>query len=223
MWEAGQSAALREAVARTAFGVVLAFCLAASIVLVSAHELVALLFQRGRFTAHDTQAVATLILILLPGFIAQGVGLVFTSSLSATKRNRAAISVGFVNFGVRTALIMALGLLAGATGVAVAYSAANCVVTLALAVICIRLAIWPEGSWASVRLFAAIGLGTLAAAFVLAWAGRQLPSAGRVGIVLGVFTVLWLGLTRSERGLGWRSLVPTLRTEGRVARDSAAP
>ena len=124
----------RRVAAGVGRAVLLAFALLAGAAIVGAvfrTDLVALAYQRGSFSAHDTNVVAWLMLLALPGFVGEGVGLVVSQAVVAARQNWVAIRIGVSNFAARCALVVFCGLAWGAAGVAVAYS----VVTVAVCVV----------------------------------------------------------------------------------------
>ena len=65
-------ASLERSIAQALSVAVLALSLAAAVGLVAGETLVRLVFQRGSFTAHDTEVVAAIVLAALVGFVAEG-------------------------------------------------------------------------------------------------------------------------------------------------------
>lgn len=191
---------LRRSLARTSVFSLLLLVLAASIALVAGQQIVALVYQRGAFTAADTNAVTTLLLIALPGFCAEGLVLVFSQALVAARRNGAAIGIGLVNVAVRLGLIFTLGLAWGAKGVAGAYSiSAVIVLALELAVVW-GASLAGRAEWPAARRGATIALGTIATAGVCAGLSQAVPVVVQLAIVVGVFALL----VRAFRpGLPW--------------------
>jgi putative peptidoglycan lipid II flippase len=195
-------AALHQRAARIGHSVVRAWIVggfalttAATLALVAAPSIVQLIFQRGAFTAEDTQAVALLARLLLPGFVAEGVTLIVFQGLFATARNDLALQLGFVRFGVQALLTLVLGLALGSTGVAIAYSIS---LTAALAyalIISSRIGLLAGGRHLMLRsgyawlLTAAAGVVVMAAGTVLTpWLGTLLV------LLIALLTVVGFGL-----------------------------
>ena len=161
-----------------------------SVALVSAHPLVALIFQRGKFTAHDTDAVSAILLLAIPGFWSEGTGLVITSMLAAMKKNVLLAGVATTSFVLRFALISVLSLRWGAPGVAAAYSIGSLAMLIALAAITIKLSLFSDGL-PILRKGSFVGVGTLAVtiATLLLFRGRW--QALEVLAVLATFGLLF--------------------------------
>jgi putative peptidoglycan lipid II flippase len=134
---ADDPARFKARVSTTVTSVALLLSTAGVVALVAAPQLVALVFERGAFTQADTASVASLIRLMSLGFVAEGITLVLVQAAFARQRAGLAIRVGFMRVGVQLALTLAFGLVAGAEGVAVAYSI-SMVVVAAVMVIALR-------------------------------------------------------------------------------------
>lgn len=192
---------MERSIAQTVSVAALALSVAAGIGLVAAPTLVRLAFQRGSFTAHDTQEVSTIIVAGLAGFVAEGVMLVLSQAILAERRIRAGIAFGM---GRATALLVLagiFGLTSGPVGVAIGYSVAN-VIALAIQIVYV----WRKGivtrrqaRMARSTLLVAASTGATAALL----AAMNLPSVAGAALVLAVFAGGLIGLRRS---------LPKLRT-----------
>ena len=136
--------ALGAALARTTALATLLLAVAAMVGAVAAPTLVRVLFQRGDFTASDTAAVVSVVRLGVAGFFAEGVALVAVQVLVATRRNWIAIRIGVFKFAVIASLTVAGGILAGANGVAIAYSIGSVVTLIVALPICFRLVTLPD-------------------------------------------------------------------------------
>ena len=119
---AGDPAHFKARVSMTVTGAALLLSTAGIVALVAAPQLVALVFERGAFTQDDSAAVASLIRLMSPGFVAEGITLVLVQAAFANHRSELAIRVGFIRVGLQLLLTLSLGLIAGAAGVAMAYT-----------------------------------------------------------------------------------------------------
>jgi putative peptidoglycan lipid II flippase len=192
---------LERSIARTVSVAALALSVAAGIGLVAAPALVRLAFQRGSFTAHDTQVVSTIIVAGLAGFVAEGVMLVLSQAILAERRIRAGIAFGMGRAVALLVLAAIFGLMSGPVGVAVGYSIAN-VVALAVQIVYV----WRKGivtgrqaRMARSTLLVAASTGVTAALL----AAMKLPSVAGAALVLAVFASGLIGLRHS---------LPKLRT-----------
>jgi putative peptidoglycan lipid II flippase len=167
LYSRGQVERLRRSVwATTAVGTVLlvaASCLA----IVAGEQIVALVYQHGNFTARDTEVVTDLLLLSLPGFCAEGIGLILSQGMLAARHNRATITIGVGNFALRLSLIFALGYEFGAYGVAAAYSIASLVVLIPQVIVTWSRLGRPHEQVAGIRAAGIVAACTLAAALVL--------------------------------------------------------
>ena len=157
---------------------------AATIALVAAPSIVELIFQRGAFTARDSQAVAVLVRILLPGFVAEGVTLIVFQGMFAIARNDLALRLGFVRVGLQLVLTLALGLALGSTGVAIAYSVSLMVALVYALVIGSQLGLLGGDDGHLMARSAYAWLLIVAAGAVVGTAGQALPSWLGPGVVL---------------------------------------
>ncbi len=166
---------------------------AASIALVSARSLVAFVYQHGDFTPQDTAAVARILVLALPGFCAEGVGLILSQAVLAAKRNWLALGIGLAHIVLRLGLIFVLGLRWGATGVAAAYSVTE-VAVLAMQVLAVRkLGLAAHGDRRLLRDGAVVASGTLASALaIVALRGTWPQPALALGVMLVFVTLLYV-------------------------------
>ena len=98
---ASDPAHFRARVSATVTGVGLLLATAGVVALVAAPQLVALVFERGAFTQDDTAAVASLIRLMSPGFVAEGISLVLVQAAFASHRPELAYRVGFMRVGLQ--------------------------------------------------------------------------------------------------------------------------
>lgn len=183
----------------------IAFTLAASIAAVAGRAIVALTYQHGAFTASDTTAVLGVVLFGLPGFCAEGVGLVLTSALAGARYNVALAMLGFANFASRVLLALLLGRMYGALGVAAAYSVISVAVLLpTIYLVATRLMI-ATVDLGRLRPVLIVSGGTIASALVLATLASQWPAALRGAVVIAICGLL---ITRFKpvSNLEWRTL-----------------
>lgn len=188
------SARLRfqRSVVETASVAALALCLAAAIALVASTSLVRLAFQHGTFSSHDTQAVSSIVLAALVGFVAEGLILVLSPALIADRRNRAAIVIGLCRTGCVVALVAIFGFSAGPVGVAIGYSAGNLILLLAQLAYMWRWKILTLRELKLIRsTIVVVGTTVLAAAAALL---LPVPTLARSCLVLAVFAGLYLAL-----------------------------
>lgn len=192
---------LRRAVARTAATSTLLLSLAASIAVVTGHNLVALVYQHGAFEGHETEVVTRLLLIALPGFCAEGIGLVISQALIAQRKNSLAVRIGFARFLLQAILILELGRVWGVAGVAAAYSVAA-LFTLVLQVgAVVRSSLLTRAELPAIGSTFFIGVGTISVAAVSAVAGRPLPQVVQLGTVGAAFALLLLVARKRLEGL----------------------
>jgi putative peptidoglycan lipid II flippase len=192
---------LERSIAQTVSVAALALSVAAGVGLVASPTLVRLAFERGSFTAHDTQVVSTIIVAGLAGFVAEGVMLVLSQAILAERRIRAGIAFGMGRAIALIVLAGIFGLIGGPVGVAVGYSIAN-VIVLAIQ----SVYVWRKGivsgrqaRLARSTLLVAASTGVTAALLT----AMNLPSLAGVALVLAVFAGGLIGL---------RNSLPRLRT-----------
>lgn len=178
-------AALERSIARTLSLAGLALSLAAAIGLVASRPLVQLAFQRGSFTAHDTQVVSAILTAALVGFLAEGVMLVLSPALVADRRSRSAITIGVARTAAVIVLVAIFGLTGGLVGVAVGYSVANVLALTLLLVYVVRAGMLTRRQLRLAGSSALVALLTGAAGGVVLVLGAP-PLAGAV-IVAVVF------------------------------------
>jgi putative peptidoglycan lipid II flippase len=164
--------------------------LAASIGLVAARYLVQVVYEHGAFTSSDTTSVASLVLLALPGFLAEGIGLILSQGLLAYQRNEIAIAIGLGYFFLRGGLVFAFGVQWGAIGVVAAYSVSTVVITCIEAGVLIAIAVVRRSDLAQLRRGASVAAGTLLAATACVAFARTVPSAVQASLVLATFTLL---------------------------------
>jgi peptidoglycan biosynthesis protein MviN/MurJ (putative lipid II flippase) len=174
---------------------------AASFAAVAGRDIVRFVFEHGSFTSSDSQTVARVLMLALPGFCGEGLSQIMSRALFATHNNRTIVGVGLANFAARMTLILALGPIFGPEGVAAAYSITWLGVAGALFVILTRkqLLYW---NLPIVGKGFAVSAGTAATAVVVALLAPG-PVLLNGGLVLAVFATLFL----AARPVGlWRSL-----------------
>jgi putative peptidoglycan lipid II flippase len=172
----------------TAAGVLLT--LAASVALVAAPYLVQVVYGHGAFTTADATSVARLIRFALPGFVAEGVGLIFSQGFLAYRRNGVAISIGLVYFLVRAGLALGLGIRWGAVGVAVAYSVSTVIVVSVEAVALVVFTVVRRRDFVLASKGVAVAAGTLLTATACMVFAHAVPSSAQACLVVGAFLLL---------------------------------
>jgi putative peptidoglycan lipid II flippase len=168
------------------------------VALVAGQNAVSVIFQHGQFTAADTAAVTSILLIALPGFWAEGTGLMITSMLLANQRNGVLAALGVANFATRVGLIALFAPRYGAPGVALAYSIQSVAILVVLMVLALRLSLL-SGATPVLRTWAAVGgvpivMAVAALIFV--------PSGPRLFATLPVVVAFALLLRTFQPGLG---------------------
>ena len=136
--------ALHRHVASTVSFVGLALFVCGAVGLVAAPELTAIAFQRGAFSAEDTEAVAAVVRAMSPGFVAEGLALILVQALLATNRSALVAWVGLARFAVLGALSVILGVALGALGIGIAYSASMLLVLIVTVIMALRTVIDPR-------------------------------------------------------------------------------
>jgi peptidoglycan biosynthesis protein MviN/MurJ (putative lipid II flippase) len=164
----------------------LLLALACAVAIVAGRELIALVYERGAFSAHDAARVTQILLIGLVGFWAEGISLIQSQGLLAAQRNRVTLLIGFGHVVVRVVLMFVLAARWGADGVAAAYSVASVLVVAAQGVVMTRLP-WPRDDDHSVRIVVILTAATVGTAAALALAGHGIPVPLRGAAVLAVF------------------------------------
>jgi peptidoglycan biosynthesis protein MviN/MurJ (putative lipid II flippase) len=153
--------------------------------LVASHTLVRLAFQRGSFTAHDTDVVSTIIVAGLAGFVAEGVMMVLSQAILAQRRIRAGIGFGLSRATAMLVFVAIFGLLEGPVGVATGYSVANVIILVAQMVYVWRNGIVTSRHARLARSTLLIAASTGVTATLIA--PMDLPSLAGAALVLGVF------------------------------------
>jgi putative peptidoglycan lipid II flippase len=207
----GRDQLARTVLTRVALaGTVLA--LAAAVATVAGHELVRAVFEHGSFTGRDTDRVTGVLTLALPGFWAEGVGLVLVAALLGTRQAGALAVVGIVKFAVRIALLGALAPSLGAPGAAVAYSVASVAGVPILVLLAARHSLWSPGWFTKLRPAVLVATGTLLAAVTLAGVGSGLPEyLSAVAVVL-----VFAGLSGWLRPIPLRDILAPLPAGGLV-------
>lgn len=194
-----QERVMRRSLVRTTIIAALLLTFAASIAVTSSDQLVAAVYQHGAFTHHDTRAVAALLLLCLPGFWADGVGLILSQALLAWRRNGIAIWIGVFRFVLQASLMLWFGHMWGARGVALAYSA-SLVAVLAVQVVAVSaLALIRRSDVRPAVNGLFVGLGTIGAAAACELVGGSIGVGAKIGVVTVIFGVLVMAL-RPFRG-----------------------
>jgi len=187
---AGQRARLQHSLAVITGLATLVLLLAASVALVAIHDIVRLVYQHGNFTPTDTNAVATIVLLGLPGFVAESLVLVQSSALAAVKRNDLLAFNGVVRFIGSVILLAALAPRLGANGAAIAYSV-TAVVGLALIEFQLHvLDLWPAHGGALLGRYVPLAGGTVGTAMLLYLLAGSAPALFRAALVSVVFLAL---------------------------------
>ena len=168
--------------------------LAASVAVVAGHSLVHLLYQRGSFTAQDTAAVTTTLLLGLPGFVMEGIGLIISPALVGTRHNSEIAAIGTINFVLRLMLLIVLAPSFGAPGVAIGYSLSQIVLTPLLVAAAAKHALWPQTKLRDVAAGSAVAVGTMTAAIGLAIFATSLPPLVNGAVVTAVCGTLFLAI-----------------------------
>jgi putative peptidoglycan lipid II flippase len=176
---------LKRSVTQTASLAALALSLAAAVGLVASTDLVRLAFQRGSFSAHDTQIVSTIVAAALVGFLAEGVMLVLAQAFAADKRLRVMIVSGQGRAACLIVLVAILGLNGGPVGVAEAYSAANLLVLALQMGYAFKKGFFTRQEWRLLRSTALVAACTAATGAALLAA--HVPSLLGTGVVVAVF------------------------------------
>jgi peptidoglycan biosynthesis protein MviN/MurJ (putative lipid II flippase) len=163
---------LRRQVTRASSSAFLLLIVAASVALVAIEPMVGILLERGAFGPDDTVAVSLLVVILLPGFVAEGLTLVLTQALLATKQTRQFLWINASRFLAHGIMTLLLGTAYGAIGVAAAYSISLVMTAAWTGIVVIRagLAQWNSSLIARVATVAA---SAIAAALLLSLLGRD--------------------------------------------------
>lgn len=100
--------------------VVVAGAVATAVLLGS--QLIALIYQRGEFSAADTAAVYRLLLLAVGGFALDSVSNIVSQALVAMHRNDIAVRNGGLRWILRVVLMAVFGLSAGVDGIALAWT-----------------------------------------------------------------------------------------------------
>lgn len=179
-------ASLRRALATA--GMVLAA--AAAVGLVFAMPVVELIYERGAFNHQDSRTVAQLLVLASPGFVADGVGAVFSQALIASRRNSLAIAIGCTTFVLRGAAALIGGSVWGAPGVAAAYSIAAWLLLVTQAGAVVRASVVRPHDLLALGRGLSVGGGAVAAAFALSVAGFGQPEQALAGAL--AFACLFL-------------------------------
>lgn len=178
-----QGADISSAVIVTTAVTTLALFAAGSVALVAAPALVELVYERGAFVGRDTDAVALLTRILVPGFVAEGLQFIIAQALLATGRTDIVLRMWSVRFAAQLVLSIVLGLGWGAVGVAAAYSISMLLATGAVGLASASLGTFRGGSSVLSRSFQA-GFLTAMLALVLMVAGDSIaPGIAAVFVI----------------------------------------
>jgi putative peptidoglycan lipid II flippase len=186
---------LRLDVTRATSFAALLLVVAGSVLLVAVTPVVALVLERGAFEVADTDAVALLVRLLLPGFVAEGLTLVMTQALLATKFTRIFWSIGFIRFAIQATLTVVLGVAMGAVGVAIAYTVSVVATASMTAIAAARVGMFRGGS-ALLWRTAAVASGVVVAAGGLLLIGEEwawLSAAVIVVVALAGVALMDLG------------------------------
>jgi peptidoglycan biosynthesis protein MviN/MurJ (putative lipid II flippase) len=173
----------------------LVLLLAAVVAGVAREDLVRISFQHGSFTAADTHAVAAILLLAVPGFWCEGVGLLIVPALAGMHRNRALAAVGAANFGIRVTAIAFLAPHLGPQGVALAYTITRVLLLTPLIMLAARAGLWSDMSVPVWRT------GIVAAGTVMASAMVSIVLKFPTLLEVGAIVVVFIGLTWLARPL----------------------
>jgi putative peptidoglycan lipid II flippase len=211
----GQGRRVRVGVSRATALAALLLVVSGSVIVVSAQPLVATLLERGAFDAADTRTVSTLLIILVPGFVAEGLAVVLSQGLLAIRFTRLFLRVNAIRFALHLVLIVVLGQAWGVVGVAAAYVIAL-VATLVMTIVgAAQIGLFRGNASLLARTAAAATLiGTTAV--TLAPLGESLAILSTIG-VLAVATIAFVMFRLGELlPAGW------IRGMGRPAGERAA-
>jgi peptidoglycan biosynthesis protein MviN/MurJ (putative lipid II flippase) len=164
--------------------------LSASVAAVAGRQIIAITYQHGAFSASDTRAVLGVILFGLPGFCAEGLGLVFSYALAGARLNQLLAAIGIANFIARVALALILGGPFGAVGIAFGYSVVNVALLLPAAYLVARRLIDPTADLRMLRAVGVVAGGTVLSALVLATLAGGWSPLVNVAIVCAVCGLL---------------------------------
>jgi putative peptidoglycan lipid II flippase len=181
---------VRRSLVRTTVGALVAVSLAAALAIVAGRRLVELAYEHGAFNASDAKHVTLLLILMLPGFCAEAIGLLLSQALLAARHNGAAIGIGVFHFLIRATLIVVLGTRYGAKGVAIAYSIALVTALLVQVVVVVRLSLADARDMPILRYGAVIAVGTVVTALGLDRTSHSFPVPASVGVVLACFAIL---------------------------------
>lgn len=186
----GRLDALRRSVGRVVLAGTLALVVTASAAMVSMHQLVAIVYQHGHFTASDTDAVSRLLVIALPGYVALGVTTIMTTALAAVRKNWWLIALGIFQGVTRSILVLVGAHLWGVNGIPAAYSTVAVTQCLIAAVVLARVGLWPGREAVTPDRSLLVATGTLAVAVLTLVFGQQLPGIARAVVVSAAFLSL---------------------------------
>lgn len=166
---------------------------AASIAAVSGRALVALVYGHGAVSDADVTAVARLLLLALPGFCAEGLAIIMSRGLAASRDNRTAVLLGLTTAVIRIVLAAACGLVWGPPGLAVAYSLAWMIAAAVQAAMLRRRRLL-LGNRRVVGRSCLVASATAASAVLLAVAAPAVPALVSGVLVAAVFAALCVGM-----------------------------
>jgi putative peptidoglycan lipid II flippase len=161
---------------------------AAAIAAVSAQPLIALIYQRGRFTSADSSAVAAVMIFALIGFVAEGISLVLTTALASTRHNYLLATIALGHFAARLTLDFILAPRLGALGIALAYSLVMTIVLFSVGAIVYRLGLLHPARADAVRALAVVAATAISAGVSLALGIPGLVAGTIVGLT---FAFAW--------------------------------
>jgi peptidoglycan biosynthesis protein MviN/MurJ (putative lipid II flippase) len=168
--------------------------LAASVAAVGSHKIVEIVYQRGAFNAQDTDDVTRILQVALPGFCAEGVGLVLISALAGSRHNYPLAGLGMLHFVGRVVLMIALAPPFGAYGVALGYSITQVMLLMPTLYLAISRSLWPRIRVMSLVPAVLVAGGTLTSALLLSAFANSVPALFNAAAVVGVCTLLFCWL-----------------------------
>jgi putative peptidoglycan lipid II flippase len=177
---------------------VLAACVAA----VCGRSLVALVYERGAFSAQDTSAVTRILFFALCGFCAESLSLVIGQAILALRQNAVAVTFGLTRFVLRLSLVLVFAYWWGAVGVAAAYSVASVAVVGLQLVYVARVLLEKVDVRRAIARPIAVVIGTATSATAVGVFAGGASAAVRGASVVGAFMLLSALVAR--RAAAWR-------------------
>jgi putative peptidoglycan lipid II flippase len=179
---------LNHSIARAVTLVIAILIGAAAVAAVSAQPLIALVYQRGQFTSAASSAVASVMLVALVGFVAEGISLVLTTALASARHNYLLAAVALGQFTVRLGLDFLLAPRLGALGIALAYSLVMTIALFGVGAIVYRVGLLRPARAESMRALAVVAATLIAAGACLTLGVPGLMAGAIVGVT---FAMAW--------------------------------